>query len=196
MDGVPCVQLKQCMATSSESDHICTVTYVIRSTFADIPLTEGCRSMFDLAVMSVLLYNLWSLLFVCLHIRRTWNNLRDIFRGVCVCVCTSDLDLEVTSHQEDTNVLKEVHYSHFECVSSFWSPWKQFNYSCNLPSFASTACYCSLSISIIWMAINWWNSGVLTAKNINLSRHIFLWCASLKHRKARAMCRLCFVTLY
>lgn len=90
------------------------------------------------------------------------------------CVCVSDLDLEATSDPQDTIELKEVHYSNVECASLFWSPRKQSKYSFILPSFASAACYCNLSISIIWMTINWWNSGVLTAQNINFSLHVIV----------------------
>lgn len=42
------------------------------------------------------------------------------------CVRVSRLDLKVTS---GSYVLKEEHYSDFECVSLFGSPWKLSKYS-------------------------------------------------------------------
>lgn len=99
-------------------------------------------------------------------------------------------------------MLKVVYYqySHFQCASSLWSPWKQSKYSTacfHLPPQLATA---NLSISIIWIAIHWWNSGVLTAKNIDFALLIVVMHKSeiVFEQTQEGMCRpqLIHVILY
>lgn len=172
MNGVPCIRLLQCMETMSLiTVAVCTVTHVIRSTLTDIPLSGGCHSMSDFAVLPVLILSFYSLttaehLDVSTH--RTTLYLWGYIKS---CVCLSSW---TWSHLWLICSLGRALFRFWMCVFMRVTMETIQIFIHRATSFSITACHCNLSISIIWSEINWWNSGVLTGKTINFSLHVFL----------------------